>query len=133
MVSSPPPVSRHTIECSVHPTLVLSFFTPRAISFFFCCTHNTTAGRVYSAALRLRQKLQRHDHAPPPRPVSLVNLWATYRLHLAPLLAVTVSPPPPPCHPRRAKLFIFGETLLNKGTGQKEWVERGIGEVKFLQ
>eukprot|EP00752_Nemacystus_decipiens_P009017 g8049.t1 len=33
----------------------------------------------------------------------------------------------------RAKLFIFGETLLNKGTGQKEWVERGIGEVKFLQ
>lgn len=34
---------------------------------------------------------------------------------------------------RRAKLFIFGETLLNKGTGQKEWVERGIGEVKFLQ
>eukprot|EP00903_Cladosiphon_okamuranus_P012254 g11492.t1 len=33
----------------------------------------------------------------------------------------------------RAKLFIFGETLLNRGTGQKEWVERGIGEVKFLQ
>ncbi|CAM9090474.1 unnamed protein product [Ascophyllum nodosum] len=33
----------------------------------------------------------------------------------------------------RAKLFIFGETLLNKGTGQNEWVERGIGEVKFLQ
>ncbi|CAN0014957.1 unnamed protein product [Hapterophycus canaliculatus] len=33
----------------------------------------------------------------------------------------------------RAKLFIFGETLLNKGTGNKEWVERGIGEVKFLQ
>ncbi|CAM9834299.1 unnamed protein product [Pylaiella littoralis] len=33
----------------------------------------------------------------------------------------------------RAKLFIFGETLLNKGSGKKEWVERGIGEVKFLQ
>ncbi|CAM9247413.1 unnamed protein product [Choristocarpus tenellus] len=33
----------------------------------------------------------------------------------------------------RSKLFIFGETLLNKGTGVKEWVERGIGEVKFLK
>ncbi|CAM9407531.1 unnamed protein product [Discosporangium mesarthrocarpum] len=33
----------------------------------------------------------------------------------------------------RAKLFIYGETLLNKGTGIKEWVERGIGEVKFLE
>ncbi|CAN0373764.1 unnamed protein product, partial [Phaeothamnion confervicola] len=33
---------------------------------------------------------------------------------------------------QRAKLFIYGETLLNKGTGIKEWRERGIGDVKFL-
>lgn len=34
---------------------------------------------------------------------------------------------------RRAKLFVFGETLLNKGTGTKSWNERGIGDVKFLK
>jgi len=33
----------------------------------------------------------------------------------------------------RGKLFVFGETLLNKGTGQKTWNERGIGEFKFLK
>lgn len=34
---------------------------------------------------------------------------------------------------RRSKLFIFGETLLDKGTGNKTWRERGIGDVKFLK
>jgi len=33
----------------------------------------------------------------------------------------------------RAKLFIFGETLLEKGTGNKSWKERGIGEVRILR
>jgi Ran-binding protein 1 len=33
----------------------------------------------------------------------------------------------------RAKLFVFGETLLDKGTGKKTWRERGIGDVKILQ
>ena len=33
----------------------------------------------------------------------------------------------------RSKLFIFGETLLDKGTGQKSWRERGIGEAKILR
>ena len=27
----------------------------------------------------------------------------------------------------RAKLFRFSETLLNKGSGKKEWIERGVG------
>jgi Ran-binding protein 1 len=30
-------------------------------------------------------------------------------------------------------LFIHGETLLDKGTGNKSWRERGIGEVKLLK
>lgn len=34
---------------------------------------------------------------------------------------------------KRAKLFIFGETLLDKGTGIKTWRERGIGEVRLLR
>ena len=34
---------------------------------------------------------------------------------------------------KRSKLFIFGETLLDKGTGQKNWRERGIGEVRLLR
>jgi Ran-binding protein 1 len=34
---------------------------------------------------------------------------------------------------QRAKLFIHGETLLDKGSGKKSWRERGIGEVKLLQ
>lgn len=34
---------------------------------------------------------------------------------------------------RRGKLFVFGETLLDKGTGNKVWKERGVGEVKFLK
>eukprot|EP01031_Cornospumella_fuschlensis_P036061 gene36061-43732_t len=34
---------------------------------------------------------------------------------------------------QRGKLFLFGETLLDKGTGNKTWKERGVGEVKFLK
>jgi len=33
----------------------------------------------------------------------------------------------------RAKLFIFGETLLDVGTGKKTWRERGTGEVRLLR
>ena len=33
----------------------------------------------------------------------------------------------------RAKLFVFGETLLDEGTGNKTWKERGVGDVKFLK
>jgi len=33
----------------------------------------------------------------------------------------------------RSKLFIFGETLLDKGTGKKSWRERGIVEAKILR
>merc|ERR1711865_958997 len=33
----------------------------------------------------------------------------------------------------RSKLFIFGETLLDKGTGKKSWRERGIGEARILR
>ena len=33
----------------------------------------------------------------------------------------------------RGKLFLFGETLLDKGTGKKSWRERGVGDVKILQ
>merc|ERR1719223_38010 len=34
---------------------------------------------------------------------------------------------------RRSKLFIFGETMLDAGTGKKTWRERGIGEAKILR
>jgi Ran-binding protein 1 len=34
---------------------------------------------------------------------------------------------------KRSKLFIFGETLLDQGTGNKSWRERGIGEVRLLR
>lgn len=33
----------------------------------------------------------------------------------------------------RSKLFVFGETLLDVGTGNKTWRERGIGEVRLLR
>jgi Ran-binding protein 1 len=33
----------------------------------------------------------------------------------------------------RGKLFLFGETLLDVGTGNKTWRERGIGEVRLLR
>ena len=33
----------------------------------------------------------------------------------------------------RAKLFVFGETMLDKGTGNKTWRERGVGDVKLLK
>lgn len=33
----------------------------------------------------------------------------------------------------RSKLFVFGETLLDKGSGNKSWKERGIGEVRLLR
>lgn len=34
---------------------------------------------------------------------------------------------------KRSKLFIYGETLLDKGTGNKQWRERGVGEMKILK
>lgn len=36
-------------------------------------------------------------------------------------------------HSVRCKLFVFGETLLDKGTGNKTWRERGIGNCRILQ
>lgn len=33
----------------------------------------------------------------------------------------------------RAKLFLFGETLLDQGSGKKTWKERGVGEVRILR
>lgn len=33
----------------------------------------------------------------------------------------------------RAKLFVYGETLLDVGTGIKNWRERGIGEARILR
>lgn len=36
-------------------------------------------------------------------------------------------------HGVRAKLFIYGETLLDAGTGKKSWRERGIGEIRMLR
>jgi Ran-binding protein 1 len=34
---------------------------------------------------------------------------------------------------QRAKLYLYAETLLNAGTGKKEWKERGIGNVRLLR
>mmetsp|Transcript_24174 Transcript_24174/g.29758 ORF Transcript_24174/g.29758 Transcript_24174/m.29758 type:complete len:220 (-) Transcript_24174:28-687(-) len=34
---------------------------------------------------------------------------------------------------QRSKLFIYGETLLDKGTGKKTWRERGVGEARILR
>jgi len=33
----------------------------------------------------------------------------------------------------RARLYIYDESLLNKGTGNKTWNERGVGEMKLLK
>jgi Ran-binding protein 1 len=33
----------------------------------------------------------------------------------------------------RAKLFLYGETLLDVGSGKKTWKERGIGEARILR
>lgn len=33
----------------------------------------------------------------------------------------------------RSKLFRYTETMLNKGSGKKEWIERGVGEMKLLK
>lgn len=33
----------------------------------------------------------------------------------------------------RAKLFIFGETLLDVGSGKKSWRERGVGDMRILR
>lgn len=34
---------------------------------------------------------------------------------------------------QRGKLFLYGETLLDVGSGKKSWKERGIGEIRILQ
>ena len=34
---------------------------------------------------------------------------------------------------QRAKLFVYGEASLDKGTGVKSWCERGVGDCKLLK
>merc|ERR1711871_939350 len=34
---------------------------------------------------------------------------------------------------QRAKLFTYGENMLDKGTGNKKWNERGVGDCKILK
>eukprot|EP00533_Pseudo-nitzschia_delicatissima_P007541 CAMPEP_0116092854 /NCGR_PEP_ID=MMETSP0327-20121206/8267_1 /TAXON_ID=44447 /ORGANISM="Pseudo-nitzschia delicatissima, Strain B596" /LENGTH=198 /DNA_ID=CAMNT_0003584313 /DNA_START=266 /DNA_END=862 /DNA_ORIENTATION=+ len=34
---------------------------------------------------------------------------------------------------QRGKLFLYGETLLDVGSGNKSWKERGIGDIKILK
>jgi len=34
---------------------------------------------------------------------------------------------------RRAKLYIYSESLLDKGTGSKTWNDKGVGEMKLLK
>ena len=34
---------------------------------------------------------------------------------------------------QRSKLYVYAEAMLDKGTGKKGWLERGIGEMKLLQ
>jgi len=34
---------------------------------------------------------------------------------------------------QRGKLFVYGETMLDVGSGNKSWKERGIGEIRILQ
>lgn len=34
---------------------------------------------------------------------------------------------------QRSKLFVFGETLLDVGSGNKTWKERGVGDVRILK
>jgi Ran-binding protein 1 len=33
----------------------------------------------------------------------------------------------------RGKLYRYTETLLDKGSGKKQWIERGVGEIKLLK
>ena len=33
----------------------------------------------------------------------------------------------------RSKLYRYGETMLDAGTGKKQWIERGVGEMKILK
>ena len=33
----------------------------------------------------------------------------------------------------RGKLFRYTETMLDKGSGNKQWIERGVGEIKLLK
>eukprot|EP00605_Chrysophyceae_sp_TOSAG23-4_P000794 GSChrysophyteH1.ASY1.ANO1.883.1 assembled CDS len=34
---------------------------------------------------------------------------------------------------QRSKLFVYGEALLDKGTGVKSWLQRGVGDCKLLK
>lgn len=34
---------------------------------------------------------------------------------------------------QRSKLYVYGETMLDKGTGNKSWIERGIGVFRILK
>ena len=44
-----------------------------------------------------------------------------------------ISVPQDILYTKRGKLYIYGETLLDKGTGTKKWKERGTGDVRLLR
>jgi len=60
-------------------------------------------------------------------------LFISHPPSLPPALPPSRPPSLPPALPRRSKLYVFGEAMLDKGSGKKTWLERGIGEVKLLK
>ena len=48
------------------------------------------------------------------------------------LLLLFFKTAPQRSHPTVA-VYRYGETMLDKGTGKKGWIERGVGEMKILK
>lgn len=68
------------------------------------------------------------------RKTSASHLFAALFLHHNSTINIShCNIPQDILYTRRAKLYIYGETLLDKGTGNKTWKERGIGDVRLLR
>jgi len=60
------------------------------------------------------------------------HLTAQYTKTIAPHVSSTKQKQEVICS-FRSKMFLYGETLLDVGTGKKTWKERGIGEARILR
>mmetsp|Transcript_16040 Transcript_16040/g.32067 ORF Transcript_16040/g.32067 Transcript_16040/m.32067 type:complete len:213 (+) Transcript_16040:24-662(+) len=71
------------------------------------------------------------DNAPAPEEESTATFVPVVQLEKVDV--VTHEEDEDVVYKQRAKLFIYGETMLDKGTGVKTWREKGVGDVRFLK
>ena len=71
------------------------------------------------------------EDAPVPEEESTATFQA--KVHLEEVETKTGEEDEEILYSQRSKLYVYSEALLDKGSGTKQWLERGIGDIKLLK